>query len=210
MAIFIPTGSMADAKWLTQIRRPSPRKGISTIGPLWKIYQRGAIGSWTDTSHALNECAALIIGARGRLRVYFFISPTSKEDISGVAELQDLYLFRSRGDTPTYQRLKRQLDEFVEAFASRNGSQREAYPGLNLVIFTDEAPEELLEDIEEVIGDMAKELDSLEAEKYKVGIQFVQIENDGSVTNFFERIDNVIKGEYGLRRDVSKPLSLQL
>ena len=31
---------------------------------------------------------------------------------------------------------------------------------------------------------------------------FAQIGNDEPVTNFFERIDNEIKGEHGLRRDV--------
>lgn len=30
---------------------------------------------------------------------------------------------------------------------------------------------------------------------------FAQIGNDKPVTNFFERIDNEIKGEHGLRRD---------
>ena len=37
---------------------------------------------------------------------------------------------------------------------------------------------------------------------------FVQIGNDESVTNFFERIDNEIKGEHGLRRDVCPELTI--
>lgn len=160
------------------------------------------ISSWSDTTHALAECAALILGARGRLKVHFFNSPKSKENISGVGELRELCRFRPRGDTPTYQRLKRHLDEFMEAFEPLNASQRESYPGLNLIIFTDGAPEGPFEDIEEVIVDTAKDLDRLRADKYKVGIQFVQIGTDESVTNFFERIDNEIKGENGLRRDV--------
>lgn len=160
------------------------------------------ISSWTDTTHALTECAALVLGARGRLKVHFFNSPKSKENISGVAELQELCRFTPRGDTPTYQRLKRHLDEYIEAFRPLNASQRDTFPGLNLIIFTDGAPEGPFEDIEEVIVDTAKDLDDFRADKYKVGIQFVQIGNDESVTNFFERIDNEIKGEHGLRRDV--------
>lgn len=160
------------------------------------------ITNWSDTTHALAECAALILGARGRLRVHFFNSPRSKENISGVDELRDLLRFRPRGDTPTYQRLKRHLDEFMEAFEPLNASQRESYPGLNLIIFTDGAPEGPFEDIEEVIVDTAKDLDRLRADKYKVGIQFVQIGTDESVTNFFGRIDDEIKGEHGLKRDV--------
>ena len=162
------------------------------------------ITSWSDTTHALAECAKLILGARGRLKVHFFNSPKSKENISGVAELQELCNFRPRGDTPTYQRLKGHLDEFMEAFEPLKASERGTFPGLNLIIFTDGAPEGPFEDIEEVIVDTAKDLDRFRADKYKVGIQFVQIGNDESVTNFFERIDNEIKGEHGLRRDVSK------
>lgn len=160
------------------------------------------ICSWSDTTHALTECAGLVLGARGRLKVHFFNSPKVKENISGVAELQELCRFTPRGDTPTYQRLKRHLDEYIEAFKPLSASQRDTFPGLNLVIFTDGAPEGPFEDIEEVIVDTAKDLDDLRADKYKVGIQFVQIGNDESVTNFFERIDNEIKGEHGLRRDV--------
>lgn len=168
------------------------------------------ITSWSDTSHALAECATLILGAGGKLKVHFFNSPRTKENILGVAELKDLCRFRPQGDTPTYQRLKRHLDEFMEAFAPLKASQRESFPGLNLVIFTDGAPEGRFEDIEEVIVETAEDLDKLRADKYKVGIQFVQIGNDESVTKFFERIDNEIKGEHGLRRDVSITGSFKL
>ena len=160
------------------------------------------ISLWSDTTECLAQCAALILGARGRLKVHFFNSPRTKENISGVAELQELCRFTPRGDTPTYSRLKAHLDEFMEEFALLNAKQRATHPGLNLIIFTDGAPEDPFEDIEEVIVDTAKALDDLKADKYKVGIQFVQIGNDESVTNFFERIDNDIKGEHGLRRDV--------
>jgi len=161
------------------------------------------IHNWSETTSALVECASLILGARGRLKVHFFNSPRSKENISGIDELRDLCRFQPRGDTPTYQRLKRHLDEFIEAFEHLNASQREAHPGLNLIIFTDGAPEGPSEDIEEVIVDTAIELNRLKVDKYKLGIQFVQIGNDESVTNFFERIDNDIRGEHGLKRDVS-------
>ena len=161
------------------------------------------ISLWSDMTHALCECASLILGARGRLKVHFFNSPKTKESISGVAELQDLCRFTPRGDTPTYERLMQHLDEFMETFKPLNAGQRAAYPGLNLIIFTDGAPEGPFEDIKEVIVDTAKELDGLRADKYKLGVQFVQIGNDESVTNFFNHIDDEIKGEHGLKRDVS-------
>jgi len=80
------------------------------------------ISAWSDTTHALTECTSLILGSRGRLKVHFFNSARSKENISGVTELQELCRFRPRGDTPTYQCLKRHLDEFMEAFEPLNAS----------------------------------------------------------------------------------------
>ena len=160
--------------------------------------------NWSDTTHALEECAKIILGARGRLKVHFFNDLDRYNDnVSGVSDIRELCRFRPRGDTPTYQRLKRHLDEYLEAFLPLNARQREAYSGLNLIIFTDGAPEGRFDDIEEVIVDAATDLDTTRADKYKVGIQFVQIGNDESVTKFFDRIDNEIKGEHRLRRDVS-------
>jgi hypothetical protein len=61
-----------------------------------------------------------------------------------------------RGDTPTYQHLKRHLEEYIEAFKPLNASQRDTFPGLDLIIFTDGAPESPFEDIEEVVVDTAR------------------------------------------------------
>ncbi|KAK3167556.1 hypothetical protein OEA41_010683 [Lepraria neglecta] len=126
------------------------------------------ISLWSDATKCLAECAALILGARGRLKVLFFKSPKSKENILKVAELRELCRFIPRGDTPTYQRLKRHLDEFMEDFTPLNAKQRGTHPGLNVIIFTDGAPVEPFEEIEEVIVDRTKDLDGLRAGKYKI------------------------------------------
>lgn len=162
---------------------------------------------WTETTGALAECAKLVLGAGGRLKIHFFNSNKSKENISGVDELRALCReVVPRGDTPTYSRLKRHLDEFIEAFTPLNVEQREAYPGLNLLVFTDGAPEGRFDDIEEVIVETAEDLDAFRprVDKYKVGIQFIQIGDDAGVRAFFNRIDNEIKGERKLKRDVNK------
>ena len=166
------------------------------------------ISLWSDTTRCLAKCAGLVLGARGRLKVHFFNSTRSRENISGVPELQELCRFTPRGDTPTYQRLKGHLDGFLEDFTPLTAKQRDAHSGLNLIIFTDGAPEDPFEDIEEAIVDTARELDKFRAEKYKVGVQFVQIGNDESVTNFFQRIDDEIKGDNGLKRDVCHELPI--
>ena len=166
------------------------------------------IDNWSNAINALAECARLVLGAEGRMKVYFFNSPRSKESISGIDEIRELCRFQPEGGTPTYQCLKRYLDEFVEALERLNASQREAHPGLNLIIFTDGTPEGPFEDIEEVIVETARELNKLKLDKYKLGIQFVQIGDDESVTNFFDRIANDIKGEHGLKRNICQSFLL--
>lgn len=158
---------------------------------------------WEETTNALAACAKLVLGAGGRLKVHFFNSPKVKEDISGVQDLIDFCSgVTPEGDTPTYQKLKYHLDEFMEGFESLTVRQRQDYPGLNLVIFTDGAPEGRFDDIEEVIVDTAQDLDQRRADKYKLGIQWVQIGDDKKVTEFFDKIDDKIKGAHRLKRDV--------
>lgn len=50
--------------------------------------------------------------------------------------------------------------------------------------------------------DTAQDLDQMRADKYKVGIQWVQIGDDKKVTEFFDKIDDKIKGAHKLKRDV--------
>ena len=42
----------------------------------------------------------------------------------------------------------------------------------------------------------------MRADKYKLGIQWVQIGNDKKVADFFDNIDGKAKGAHRLRRDV--------
>lgn len=161
---------------------------------------------WTETTEALAKCAELILGAGGRLKIHFFNSQRSKENISGVEELRTLCReITPRGDTPTYQRLKQHLDVYVDALQQMSVDQRVVCAGLNLLVFTDGAPEGKFEDIEDAIVETVEDLDAFRPriDKYKVGIQFVQIGNDEGVQTFFNRIDNEIKGDHQLKRDVS-------
>ncbi|MCJ1466338.1 hypothetical protein MMC07_004957 [Pseudocyphellaria aurata] len=160
---------------------------------------------WTDTTEALAECAKLILGAGGRLKIHFFNSRRSRDNISGVEEVRTLCgEITPRGDTPTYQRLKDHLDPYVSKLQKLNVEQRVECPGLNLLVFTDGAPEGGFDDIEETIVETAEDLDAFrpKIDKYKVGIQFVQIGNDKGVQDFFKRIDDEIKGDHHLKRDI--------
>lgn len=162
---------------------------------------------WTETTEALAKCAELILEAGGRLKVHFFNSKRRKDNIASVEELKT---FCAEIDpvgrvTPTCQRLTEHLDDYVCALQQVNVGQHARFPGLNLLIFTDGAPEGRFKDIERVIVKTAKYLDNFRPtiEKHKVGIQFVQIGNDEGVQTFFDRIDNEINGEHKLNRDVS-------
>lgn len=160
---------------------------------------------WTETAEALAERAKLVLGAGGRLKIHFFNSTKTKENISGVDELKRLCQeVIPRGDTPTYSRLKHHLDEFIGAFAHLDPQERASYPGLDLLVFTDAAPEGRFSDIEEVTVETAEDLDLYKprVDKYKIGIQFIQIGTNAEVEAFFRRIDDEIKGEHHLIRDV--------
>lgn len=153
--------------------------------------------AWDETTSAIAECAELMLGVGGRLKVHFFNSPKVKEDIPGRQDLAEFCTgITPRGDTPTYQKLKYHLDEFTEGFQGLTVRQREDYPGLKLVIFIDGAPEGRFDDIEEVVVDTALELVKMRADKYKLGIQWVQIGNDKKVADLFDKIDDEIKGVY--------------
>ena len=49
-----------------------------------------------------------------------------------------------------------------------------------------------------------KKLAEMDARELQVGVQFVQIGDDGKATQFLKELDNNIQEEYGLDRGVSK------
>ena len=159
--------------------------------------------AWTDTIFALRQCGNIITNAGGRLKIHFFNNDRVKEDPSGPEDIAAFcHSVIPHGDTPTYERLKEHLDEFLEMFQSLTATERSKRPGLNLIIFTDGAPEGPFEDIEEVIVDTVQRLEQLGAHKNKIGIQFVQIGKDPKVAEFFKFLDDRLKGKHNLKQDV--------
>jgi len=90
----------------------------------------------------------------------------------------------------------------MEGFRPLTVRQREDSSGLNIVIFTDGAPEGRFDPIEEVIVETAQVLDGMRADKYELGIQWVKIDNDRKFAEFSNKIDDKINGTHKLKRDV--------
>ena len=125
-----------------------------------------------------------------------------------------------RGNTPTLDRLSRHLGGYYQRFKAADFSTD--FKGYNLIVLTDGEPNPEEEDesdmsdqddarnhkpafklIRKRIVEMAKKLDKVDAERKQVGIQFCQIGNDKDATEFFQYLDDRIKGKNNLHRDVS-------
>lgn len=126
------------------------------------------------------------------------------------------------GDSPLYDQLCRHLDDYWSRF-EKDGRKVE-FKNYNLIILTDGEPKEEYESSDEIsdqedarknkaafrmirkkIVDVARQLDKANARKKQIGIQFCQIGDDRDANVFFHYLDNDIKGNYKLKRDVSIP-----
>ncbi len=126
-----------------------------------------------------------------------------------------------RGSTPTLDRLSRHLSSYMQDFKAANFSAN--FKSYNLILLTDGEPNPEYESesdssdqdaddykaafrlIRKKIVEVAKKLDEEEAERGQIGIQFCQIGDDEEATVFFQYLDDQLKGEQKLRRDVSDP-----
>ena len=127
-----------------------------------------------------------------------------------------------KGGTPTRDRLSRHLRGYFQKFKAEDFSAEFKY--YNLIVLTDGEPNLEYEDESDIsdqedakknkaafrlirkgIVDVAKKLDEEGADPGQIGIQFCQIGNDQEATEFFEYLDDRLKGKYKLSRDVSCP-----
>ena len=101
------------------------------------------------------------------------------------------------GPTPTADILEEELNNYM--FEYRRNRHRK---GLNLIVLTDGEPEEG-QDVEGVIVKYANALKKIEAPRYQVGIQIVQIGGDLEAARFLKTLDDDLVQRHGLDRDVS-------
>ncbi|KAL9044597.1 MAG: hypothetical protein Q9214_002280 [Letrouitia sp. 1 TL-2023] len=123
------------------------------------------------------------------------------------------------GDSPLYDQLCRHLDDYWSRF-EKDGRKLE-FKNYNLIILTDGEPKEEYESSDEIsdqedarknkaafrmirkkIVDVARQLDKANARPKQIGIQFCQIGDDRDANVFFQYLDNDIKRNYKLKRDM--------
>lgn len=135
---------------------------------------------------------------------------------------------RLRGNTPLLDRLSRHLKGYMKEYKESGWSlDHKCY---NLIVLTDGKPNEEWEDpntisdkedarknkasfrlIRKRIVETARKLDDEEvnAELGQVGIQFCQIGKNKEATEFFEFLDDRLKGKHNLQRDVGSSSFVQ-
>lgn len=162
----------------------------SMAGSLWRM---------TSTVLAQLVRRAVCFDTDG-IDMHFFNSEKEQKNVGSARQVMQIFReVQPQRGTPTYRRLHSHLERYMR----RLEADREI-KGLNLIFITDGPPDNgAEEDIKDEIASVADWLKSLRASKQQVGIQFVQVGNDESASEFFKYIDDQIKGVRGLDRDVS-------
>ncbi|PGH35387.1 hypothetical protein GX50_01725 [[Emmonsia] crescens] len=166
---------------------------------------------WAETKDALSAIAPICAEFdEDGFDIYFLnhMNPDNRETgaftkITTPATVNRLFGEVSpRGRTPTGARLHDILNTYlkrVEAMskADATGNNREpTVTPINIIVITDGIP---TDDVESVVVRAAERLDECNAKPWQVGIQFVQVGNDGGATQWLESIDDKLPKEYGTR-----------
>ncbi|KAI4195194.1 MAG: hypothetical protein LQ350_007344 [Teloschistes chrysophthalmus] len=102
----------------------------------------------------------------------------------------------ARGPTLMADVLEEELSQYMRRYR-----QNDTIKGLNLIVLTDGEPERG-QRVDKVIVDYANQLRTLYAQKFQIGIQFVQIGNDAAATKFLDFVDRKLKNSSKLDRDM--------
>ena len=180
-----------------------PYAFLSTFDTIFVIDDSGSMAgrSWRETEDALRTitpiCAAHDIDG---IDVYFLNhksgqtpDPTSGKPGTGYWNIRDVdaveSLFssvRPWGGTPTGTRLQHLLKPYFELLKRKKDSIEDIKP-VNIIVITDGDPSD---DVESVLLNYAKKLDSLDAPPYQVGVQFFQVGNDPRARKALQELDD--------------------
>lgn len=153
---------------------------------------------WNTTKHVMAKIASIAVQYdKDGVDVRFFNKKGTFMNLNTTEKVMRLFDgYRPYGGTPTAAKLKMELDEYVREFEGDNYRK-----GLNLIVLTDGEPQPG-QNVEAVVVEYARRLAALGAPLLQVGVQFVQIGDDAYAAEFLKRLDNDLKGEYRLDRDV--------
>ncbi|KAL8872013.1 MAG: hypothetical protein Q9174_002283 [Haloplaca sp. 1 TL-2023] len=191
-------------------RNPHPVKNKETIYARLRAYDTvflvddsDSMGGfkWQVASKVLAEIAAIAVKYdRNGVDVKFFNEPLEDNEGSNLDTAEKVMdLFRRidpMGTTLTADRLDEVMNDYM--YELRKDRTRK---GLNLIVLTDGEPEEG-QHVDQVIVKYANQLRDAGASTLKVGIQFVQIGTDDTATEFLRFLDDKLKSEHGLDRDM--------
>lgn len=156
----------------------------------------GGQSRWHDAGRAL--AATVQIAAKyddDGVDIYFMnnakSAATGIKQTSAVMQLFDNV--QPNGATPTGKAIDGILRPYLGKL--KKSGLRNVKP-INLVVITDGSP---TDDPEDVIVDLAKKLDQLDAPLSQVGIQFIQIGNDATALEALEYLDDGLKEKYHIR-----------
>ncbi|KEF50775.1 uncharacterized protein A1O9_13181, partial [Exophiala aquamarina CBS 119918] len=122
-------------------------------------------------------------------------------NITTTAAVQNLFkTVRPLGSTPTDTRLSHLLRPYLAEVADSierqsRGHEATVKPG-NIIVITDGVPSD---DVESVIVNVARKLDSCGAVPWQVGIQFFQVGREPEAAEDLKEMDDALSGTYNIR-----------
>ena len=156
---------------------------------------------WGETQAALVQCTKRLVAVQNvdlRFRISLL---DSDQNINASTYHETPHMLEPRGPTYTCKRITRHWNRLKQALAVLDPEVRNDYPGLNIIVFIGHALQKDAEALEDLVTEISISLDLLMVDENKVGLQFVQIGSDESVTRFIKRLLD-IRARYGFRREV--------
>ncbi|KAL8705721.1 MAG: hypothetical protein Q9201_001155 [Fulgogasparrea decipioides] len=126
-----------------------------------------------------------------------YLEDDERKNLVSADQVMDLFSrVTPNGPTLTADILEEELSEYMHEYTHDRHKK-----SLNLIVLTDGEPEPG-QKVEDVIVKYANKLRDADAHPFQVGIQFVQIGNDTAAARFLKFLDDKLKGEHGLDRDM--------
>ena len=190
----------------------SPYSFLTQFDTVFLIDDSGSMAgrSWRETSAALSAITPICTthDANG-IDIYFLNHRNSRADsnlggytnVTTTAAVENIFqTVRPLGGTPTGTRLNQILKPYLAEV--ENSIEREAHgheasvKPLNIIVITDGVPSD---DVESVIVNSAKKLDSYGAEPWQVGIQFFQVGREPEAADELRELDDALSTAHGVR-----------
>ena len=190
----------------------SPYAFLTQFDTVFLIDDSGSMAgrSWRETTAALSAITPICTthDANG-IDIYFLNHRNTHaggtlggyENITTTSAVENIFKsVRPLGGTPTGTRLnqilKPYLSELENSIEQESHGHEPTVKPLNIIVITDGVPSD---DVESVIVNAAKKLDSYSAEPWQVGIQFFQVGREPEAAEDLQDLDDALSGNHGVR-----------